>query len=144
MARHTESKSQQAFIRWWDLAYRSLGVPDKRLLFAIPNGGARNCVTGAILKAEGVRRGVPDLFLAVPRVGKCDEWIADDLPKVTLKQFHGLFLEFKTWMGRVTEDQQQIQAVLRDQNYVTAVVRGFDQAQRAITAYLRGEEVHNG
>src|SRR5690606_12582346 len=68
--RHTESKSQQAFIRWWGLSHRSLGVPHADLLFAIPNGGARNPVTGATLKAEGVRRGVPDLFLAVPRINR--------------------------------------------------------------------------
>lgn len=37
------------------------------LLFAIPDGGRRDAVTGAHLKAEGVRAGVPDMFLAVPR-----------------------------------------------------------------------------
>ena len=34
--------------------------PALRWLFAVPNGGARNKVAGAKLKAEGVRRGVPD------------------------------------------------------------------------------------
>ena len=37
------------------------------LLFAIPDGGRRDAVTGAHLKAEGVRAGGPDMFLAVPR-----------------------------------------------------------------------------
>jgi hypothetical protein len=125
--------SQQAFVRWWDLAYRGLcgqcpagfaAVPDRRLLFAIPNGGARNPITGAVLKAEGVRRGVPDLFLAAPVGGA-----------------HGLFLEFKTGTGRVSEEQECMMAVLRCQGYACAVVRGFDQAQRTITSYLHGEAV---
>lgn len=34
-------------------------------VFAVPNGGARDSVTGARLKAEGVRAGVPDLALVI-------------------------------------------------------------------------------
>ena len=46
------------------------------LLFAIPNGGHRHKAVGAKLKSGGVKAGVPDCFLAVPKNGK-----------------HGLFLE---------------------------------------------------
>ena len=38
-------------------------IPACRWLHAIPNGGNRSAVTGARLKAEGVKRGIPDLFL---------------------------------------------------------------------------------
>ncbi len=44
-------------------------------MFAIPNGGARNVVTAKNLKAEGVRAGVLDIFLPVPRKGKPGLWI---------------------------------------------------------------------
>ena len=141
MPRNNESRMQQAFVRWWDVAFRSLGVPDKRLLFAIPNGGARNAVTGAVLKAEGVRRGVPDLMLAVPVDGYRTNGQSGDGYAEEWFSSHGLFLEFKTSEGRVSEEQESMQAFLRTCGYVVAVVRGFDEAERAITRYLRGEEV---
>ena len=42
------------------------------LLFAIPNGGLRNRATAARLRAEGVKRGVSDLFLRWPGAGIMD------------------------------------------------------------------------
>ena len=39
------------------------------VMYHIPNGGRRNKITGARLKAEGVVAGVPDVFLASPRQG---------------------------------------------------------------------------
>jgi hypothetical protein len=41
--------------------------PELRLMFAIPNGGSRDKREAANLKAEGVKSGVPDVFLPVPR-----------------------------------------------------------------------------
>ena len=42
--------------------------PQLALIFAIPNGGKRHIGTARKLKAEGVRSGVPDIFLACPRM----------------------------------------------------------------------------
>ena len=45
--KNEESRIQQSCIRWFRLQY-----PEHRLrLFAVPNGGKRDAVTGAILKA---------------------------------------------------------------------------------------------
>ena len=57
----TEHRIQAGLFKWFKLA--SARHPELALLFAIPNGGARDPITGAMLKAEGVKRGVPDLFL---------------------------------------------------------------------------------
>lgn len=130
MPHHTESKCQQALIRWFSFAHRGLGVPDARLLFAVPNGGARNVVTGSILKAEGVRAGMPDLLLAMPST-----------THARLRPRHGLFIELKTWCGRVSPVQRQMLQLLRDAGYEAVVAHGFDQAQRAITQYMQGKEV---
>ena len=35
-------------------------------VFAIPNGGHRHIKVAAKLKAEGVKAGIPDIFVAVP------------------------------------------------------------------------------
>ena len=56
--------------------------------YAIPNGGSRNEREAANLKAEGVRAGVPDVFLAYPS-----------------KEFHGLYIEHKTKKGQLTKDK---------------------------------------
>lgn len=130
MARkHGESASQQAVIRWFKLAARGLRCPDYRLLYAIPNGGARTLIQGAILKGEGLRAGMPDLCLAMP------------VPVNGGGPRHGLYIEMKTWLGRVTVEQNEMLLALRLQGYECVVCRGFDQATRAITQYLSGKEV---
>jgi len=54
-----ESRLQQACVKWFDLQYPEL----YRNLWAVPNGGNRNIITGATMKREGVRPGVSDLML---------------------------------------------------------------------------------
>lgn len=49
------------------VAYKHPKLYKSISFFAIPNGGARSPATGAMLKAEGVRRGVFDLMVCVPR-----------------------------------------------------------------------------
>ena len=129
--RHTESKCQQSVLKWWALAHRGLGVVDARLLFAIPNGGARNAVTGSILKAEGVRAGVPDLFLAMPNTTRGG-------------RYHGLFLEMKTWANKPTLAQREMMARFRSEGYDCRVAHSFDQAVKALTGYLNGREGEEG
>lgn len=54
-----EHRIQVACVRWFRLQYPKL----KHILFAIPNGGRRDAVTGAKLKDEGATAGVSDLIL---------------------------------------------------------------------------------
>ena len=127
--KHTESRSQQAVIRWWKYAHRGLGVADERMLFSVPNGGQRNAVTGAILKAEGCRAGVPDLFLSVMRAHPT----IDKGERVR----GGLFIEMKRLGGRSTEAQQQMQELLCAAGYTVAVCHSTDEAIRTIETYLK-------
>ena len=94
--------------------------PELGLLFAIPNGGARSAVTGARLKEEGVRRGVPDMMLPVARGG-----------------FHGLFIELKAdAKARPTKEQTLWLAQLSEQGYRAVVCHGAGEAQAALLEYL--------
>jgi len=61
---HNEQVAVFAWARWAEAQY-----PELALLFAVPNGGARNKVTAARLKAEGVKRGVLDIWFPVARGG---------------------------------------------------------------------------
>jgi hypothetical protein len=127
----TETQEQIALVSWWEMAHRGLHVPDARLLFMIPNGsyfGGGSTARGVPLaviraaqaKRQGLRPGVPDLMLAVPR-----------------GQYSGLFIELKrTSGGVVSDDQLNLGGLLIDQGYQVIVARGFDEAVALITEYL--------
>lgn len=50
--------------------------PALAMTFAVPNGGKRTKAVSAKLKAEGVRRGVPDVWCPAPR-GRYVGWVAE-------------------------------------------------------------------
>lgn len=114
-----EHSEQVSLMQWWALQCRRFEVPEQ-LLFAIPNGGQRNIITAKRMKDEGVRSGIPDLFLAVPR-----------------GNFHGLFIEMKKQRGGVVSDNQKAcMEMLSANGYCVTVCHGFIEAKTAITAYL--------
>lgn len=109
--------------------------PRLAMLFAIPNGGARHPATGAKLKAEGVRPGVPDVMLAVPGFDVL-ETPGDDGLGIRAER-HGLFIELKrTRGGTVSAEQRAWHDRLRRQGYRVAVCRGWTEAVAAIADYL--------
>ena len=57
MTTPSEHIEQVNFVNWVEYNY------PKIKLFAIPNGGKRSIKTAIDLKSEGVKRGVPDLFI---------------------------------------------------------------------------------
>lgn len=113
----TEHQEQCAVIRWFDLQYPKF----KGRLFAVPNGGQRHPAVAAKLKAEGVRAGVPDLWLPVPRHGK-----------------NGLIIELKAAKGRPTGLQLDWLDFLGGQGYMAVMCVGADAAIETIKGYLHG------
>ena len=115
----TEHQVQCTLIQWWQMQCKKWKVPEC-LLFAVPNGGHRNIITAKKLKDEGVRAGVPDLFLAVPR----GIW-------------HGLFVEMKrNNRCRPSGNQVKMLKLLQTRGYHTVVAHSFDEAVEAIKTYL--------
>lgn len=112
----TEHGHQRALFAW---AAKS-GIPELSLMFAIPNGGLRDPRTAAKLKAEGVKSGVPDIFLPVARHG-----------------VHGLFIELKKpKKGRASDNQSDWIDRLRAQGYGAAIAHGWDEAREIIFKYF--------
>lgn len=109
-----ESRLQQACIKWVRYQYPDL------IIYAIPNGGKRNAVTGAILKAEGVLAGVADLFVA----------------KAT-KDYHGLYIEMKTAKGRQADSQRAFEEAVTREGYRYELCRSFEQFVAIIRTYLQ-------
>ena len=116
MRNHTESQLQKSCVMWFRLQYPKL----RSLLFAVPNGGARSAVTGAILKAEGVLAGVADLLLLVPS-----------------REYHGLCIEMKTAKGRQSTTQKQWERAVTLQGYKYIVCRSFADFVEQIKGYLK-------
>lgn len=117
-AHPTEHQEQVKVIHWWRHACARYGVPEFAL-FAVPNGGSRGVVEAANLKAEGVRAGVSDLFLSVPRGG-----------------LSGMFIELKAVKGRASPEQIEFIASARLRGYRAEFCFGADAAIAAITDYM--------
>ena len=114
----TESQHQRALVQWWSWACKQYGLEPRHLLH-IPNEGKRSEVLGNLMRAEGLRRGVPDLFLAVPCGG-----------------FAGLWLEMKSQRGRPTIEQMEYLFLLERRGYDTLICYGWEQARNKIESYL--------
>ena len=87
------------------------------LIFAIPNGGARNPVLAQRLNAEGVVAGIPDLFIP---------------------EFH-LFIEVKTPVGHMSKAQREYAKYLETDGKERAVadyIAGMTD-NYAVSEYVR-------
>ena len=115
----TEHQEQAALFAWSD--WMATVMPELSLMYAIPNGGHRSKQTGALLKAEGVKAGVPDICLPVPRGDK-----------------HGLYIEMKRRMGgSVSAEQLKWLEALMRKGYECHVCRGCEEARQVILDYLK-------
>ena len=83
-----EAQEQKALFTWAEL---SLGkYPDLKWMYHIPNEGKRSKSNGAELVRQGLKKGVPDICLPVPR-GK----------------YHGLYIEMKRIGETLREDKKK-------------------------------------
>ncbi|MCP4286499.1 MAG: VRR-NUC domain-containing protein [Gammaproteobacteria bacterium] len=113
----TEHQEQATLFRWVSLVRGT--HPELDLLHAIPNGGHRHNAVAARMKAEGVRRGVPDLCLPVASGG-----------------YHGLYIEMKSRKGRLSSEQRQWGDALHAQGYCFQMCRSWREAATTIGDYL--------
>ena len=115
----TEAQEQEALFAWARI--RSQRIPELALLHHIPNGGSRNPIEALHLKQQGVKPGIPDIFLPCAR-----------------GPFHGLYIEMKRRKGgRVSVEQQRMILALRAHGYKAEVCRGWEEARDTICEYLR-------
>lgn len=118
----TEAAEQSALIAWANLQAKA--TPELARLYAVPNGGSRHKLEAVNLKRQGVKKGVPDLCLPVPRHGR-----------------HGLYIELKRTKGSTTSrEQKEWIAYLNQAGYVAVICKGFEQARDAILEYLNSTE----
>lgn len=115
--RVTEADEQKALMQW--AKWQEGRYPELKLLYHCPNGGTRNKLEAANLKRQGVKAGVPDLFLPVPRSPK-----------------HGLFIEMKVGRNKCTDNQKKWIRNLLEQGYEVKVCYSCEEAIQVIKKYL--------
>ena len=105
-----ESEEQIGFVRWFEITF-----PDVRM-FHIPNGGHRAMSVAKKMKAEGVKAGVPDLFIPAWRI-----WIE-------MKRTEG---------GKLLKEQENWAEYLRGCGYVVIIAKGARDASLQLLQVLR-------
>ena len=117
----TEAEEQAALFR-----YASCELPRYPMLDTlvhVPNGGYRHNREAARLKAQGVRRGYPDILLDYPACGK-----------------HGLRIELKRVKDyHIEREQKQWIYKLNVNGYAAVFCFGWRHAWEVIEAYITGD-----
>ncbi|MHB8406301.1 MAG: VRR-NUC domain-containing protein [Gammaproteobacteria bacterium] len=132
--KHLEDQHQHALFTW-ARTYRvqGEGVAEAATLahymIAIPNGGQRYPLEAQRLIGLGVKSGVSDIFLALPRNGYHGLWIEMKKPKKDFPSPSAARAAF-------TDHQRSWQRRMALANYACAVCYGWDQAQAFIVGYL--------
>lgn len=116
----TESQIQKDFVRWVRNRYPQI----EPLFFAVPSGGARNPWTAKIMRDEGVRAGVSDLILLIPRHG-----------------YAGLLMETKTPEGKQSEAQKEFERLATEYHYKYVVYRSLAEGQKIMMEYVEDKIV---
>jgi hypothetical protein len=128
----TEHQEQAALFSWANM--QTGKYPELRLMFAVPNGSNKSMAAAVKFKAEGLKSGVPDIFLPVARGTS-----------------HGLFIEMKQrkvkqdtkrnvkgQYPKISDEQKAWLTALSAQGYSAWVAFGAEEAKDIILTYLKG------
>jgi len=128
----TEAAHQTALFAW--ASVKSIQYPELKWMHHIPNGGSRGdstrsrAIAGSRLKAQGVKKGVPDICLPARRV-----------------QYSGLYIELKKLTekpvrekskGGLSDEQLEFRDFVSSQGFLWHVCYGWSEAVEKIESYL--------
>ena len=111
-----EADIQAEFFEKFKLFFPKL--PDK-LIFAVPNGGSRHKAEAANMKRQGIKAGVADVILLIPKKG-----------------FGSLCIEFKTQSGQQSPEQKIFQQEAEKHGNKYVIVRSVAEAIETVKWYL--------
>ena len=94
-------------------------IPQLELYHHIPNGGRRDKKTAARLMGQGVKAGVPDVFVPAPSNG-----------------YHGIYIELKVDGNYANEAQNNFLCEVQKQGYFACICYGWQAAAEVIKRYF--------
>lgn len=94
-------------------------LPELLEYYAIPNGGKRDKITAAKLKAEGVIPGTPDTHLPIAR-----------------GNYHSLYIEMKNEKGKLSDEQKERFPRLQANGNKVTVCHSWQEAVTELMQYL--------
>ena len=119
--RALEREEQAALFAWSRMSERA--YPELEHMHSTQNGMAASSIREAVLaKKAGMKPGIPDIFLPVPR-----------------GPYHGLFIELKrsgATPSALSENQKKCLAALNEFGYRAVMCAGWESARTVILEYL--------
>lgn len=113
----TESQEQVLVMDWCrTMEYK---YPELEIIFHIVNEGKRSKKYGALKKKEGLKRGIPDICLPIPK-----------------GPYHSLYIELKSKTGKLTIEQKEWLKKLNKHGNKAVVAKGADEAIQVLQWYL--------
>lgn len=114
----TEAQEQVALVKW--ARTQAVRYPELELMYAVPNGGKRDKIEAAHMKAQGTLPGVADIVLPCAR-----------------GSYFGLYIEMKRAKGGVVSASQRwFEGRIVEEGYAYALCAGWDVARVTILRYL--------
>lgn len=113
----SEATEQEHVISW--CFHRERMYPELKWIHHCPNGGSRNTGEAKRLKAQGVKPGVPDLHLPIPK-----------------GVYAGLYIEMKYNTGTLEDVQKEWIKAMKAAGNFACVCYGFDYAIKVIEEYV--------
>ncbi len=111
----SEHDIQVSLMQWLKLKHPYA----ESLTYATPNAAKRTPRQGAYMKAEGLKAGVPDICMALPK-----------------GEYGGLYIELKKEGGRATVAQNEWLDRLSNAGNKAVLCVGFTEAANTIDEYL--------
>lgn len=118
----SEHSHQVALFQWAALNIKD--YPQLKWLFAVPNGFYSSPGQKAKMKAEGLKDGVPDVWLPIPVQTSWGH------------SFAGLAIELKVGKNKTSKDQDEWIEHLDKMGYAVFVCYGWENARDCIIKYL--------
>jgi hypothetical protein len=121
------------------IALHSIKYPALKFAFAVPNGARTSYGAAVKLKLEGLKSGVPDIFIPIPKniKSKTPLILGGTHEVYGHIVIHGLFIEMKKKGNKPSPNQIEYMAYLKSAYFQCNVCYNADEAMQVILDYLK-------